>query len=251
MQKILIFVIAYIIFNIACSAAYAGIDREINESKKCSRIFSYFEKQYRLPKDILHSIALRESGKPHSKYNIGIVWPWTINVEGKGFYFNTKYEALKFTKAQIDAGKTSIDIGCMQINLKHHPRAFTSLHHAFSPTGNIHYAAKLLKSHYDKHGSWEKAIGNYHSATADKALDYHLKVSRISSGMAAYKQSLDSYFYTKLDAKNIYQASIPSKKNTRKLSHDNVMPSGKQSNASSGGININKIKTNNLFRRIQ
>ena len=64
---------------------------------------------------------------------MGVVWPWTINVEGKGFHFKTKRDAIRFVKDQMTAGKESIDVGCMQINLKYHPDAFTSLDQAFSP----------------------------------------------------------------------------------------------------------------------
>ena len=46
-----------------CSIPAFAADREITESQKCSRMFSYFENRYNLPKDILHSISLQETRK--------------------------------------------------------------------------------------------------------------------------------------------------------------------------------------------
>ena len=230
MRRLLILV--FIDFIFSSSVALGVLDKEINESQKCSRMFSYFEKKYKLPKDILHSISLQESQKPHSKYKIGIVWPWVINVEGKGHYFKSKYEAVQFTKQLILSGKTSIDVGCMQISLKYHPDAFASLHQAFSPMNNIEYAAQLLRSHYEKHGKWHKAVGHYHSATADKALSYHTNVKKINVAMVAYKKSLEQY-------SNPYRSES---KHVRQLSNNTTMQKG---------INISKMKTNNLFRRVQ
>jgi hypothetical protein len=58
---------------------------------------------------------------------------------------------------------------------------------------NIDYAARLLKEHYARHGSWQKAIGYYHSSTAHKATNYHARVAKLSSKMVSYKQSLEKY----------------------------------------------------------
>ena len=41
-------------------------------------------------------------------------------------------------------GVRSIDIGCMQVNLMHHPNAFATLDAAFDPLANALYAARFL-----------------------------------------------------------------------------------------------------------
>ena len=53
-----------------------------------------------------------------------ISWPWTINMGGKGKFFDNKDKALNYTKNFINKGKKNIDIGCMQINYMYHPKAF-------------------------------------------------------------------------------------------------------------------------------
>ena len=167
-------------------------DSELMESKKCSNMFSYFEQKHNIPQNTLHAISLRETQKAHSKHRIGIVWPWTITVNpsGKGYHFKTRDEALKFAKETLAKGKGSIDVGCMQINLKYHPDAFDSIEDAFSPQKNVAYGATFLKEKHRQHGNWEKAIGSYHSSTPKKAASYHAKVKKTSNNMDAYKKSL-------------------------------------------------------------
>lgn len=177
--------------------SYASMDMELFTSQRCARQFSHFEAKHGIPRDTLHSISLKESGKKHSKHKMLIVWPWTVNVEGQGYHFNTKKEAILFVKKQIIKGKENIDVGCMQINLKHHLDAFPSLSQAFDPERNIAYSAKFLKAKYDQLGSWHKAIAHYHSATPTLGSKYKQDVIRIASNMPLYKNSLqfhDSYY---------------------------------------------------------
>lgn len=168
----------------------ANADTEIMESQKCSRMFPYFEAKFQIPRNTLHSIALKESGKKHSKHKIVVVWPWTVNVEGRGYHFNSKKEAISFVKKQIILGKESIDVGCMQINLKHHLDAFNSLGEAFNPKDNIAYGAKFLRAKYDQLGNWHKAIAHYHSATHELGSKYKQDVIKIANNMHLYKTSI-------------------------------------------------------------
>lgn len=177
-------------------ASFAALDPEIRESKKCSNLFSYFEKKYNLPKNTLHSISLQETQKRHEDFAFNMVWPWTVNVQGKGFHFKTKDKALKFTEEQLKSGKQSIDVGCMQINLKYHPDAFNSLEQAFSPRRNVAYGAKFLRDKYEQYGNWDKAIGSYHSATASKSKQYSSRVKKLSNNMPSYMNLLRNYAYS-------------------------------------------------------
>jgi|GEM_PF-949646 len=176
--------------------AFAAIDKEVAESFKCTRMFPYYEKKLSIPADTLHSISLKESGKSHSQHKIRVVWPWTVNVEGQGHYFNSKREAVLFVRKQLLSGKESIDVGCMQINLKHHPKAFVSLEHAFDPRMNVAYGAEFLKSKHVQLGCWHKAIAHYHSATHSLGFKYKQDVIKIASNMPTYKDSLKKYART-------------------------------------------------------
>jgi hypothetical protein len=171
-------------------SASASLDKELLESKKCSNMFSYFEEIHNLPENTLHAISLQETQKAHSKHPVGIVWPWTITSKGKGYHFNTKDEAIAFAKEQIALGNNSIDVGCMQINMKYHPNAFASVEEALSPKHNIAYAAKLLKESFNRFQNWNKAIGSYHSMQEERSAMYQQRVARFSRTMVSYKDKL-------------------------------------------------------------
>lgn len=183
-----IFLFQIFLFQFIPEISLARVDRELQESQKCSRQFSYFEKKYNLPKDILHSVSLQESQKKHSKFSIYIVWPWTVNVAGVGYHFNSKDEAVKFTLQKQAEGHQSIDVGCMQINLKYHSDAFLSVDQAFSPRKNIAYSAKFLKEKLSSNSDWKIAVGNYHSCNQDKSKKYSDNVSRFISNMDSYRE---------------------------------------------------------------
>ena len=73
-------------------------------------------------------------------------------------------------------GVRSIDVGCMQVNLMHHPNAFASLDAAFDPTANALYAARFLNTLYGTSGSWVQATAAYHSQTPAIGADYQQRV---------------------------------------------------------------------------
>lgn len=177
----------------ALPASAVVLDRHMAESQKCGRVFFHFERKHRIPVNTLHSISLKESGRIHPQHKLKIVWPWTVNVEGEGYFFETKREAVLFTEKQLLSGKKSIDVGCMQINLKHHPDAFPSLEHAFDPRKNVDYGAKFLRLKYEQLGDWHKAIAHYHSATDALGSRYKQDVIKIASQMNQYKDSLKQH----------------------------------------------------------
>ncbi len=189
MLRILILFLSLFLLSTSALAALSP-QKEIKEVKKCSVLFPYFEKKYNLPKNILHSISLQETRKSSKLQKEGVMWPWTVNTQGRGYYFDSKQEAISFVKKKQKQGVKSIDVGCMQINLKHHPKAFGSLEQAFNPRDNIEYAAKMLKNNYHQTKNWQRAVGNYHSKLATRSYRYQASVMRINRKMPAYKRSL-------------------------------------------------------------
>lgn len=136
--------------------SYAAVNPQINLFLKMQ------ENAQGIPAELLRAVSHVESGR----YLGGAMnpWPWTINVEGRGYVFKTKQEAIKAVEKFQHKGAKSIDVGVMQINLKHHPHAFRNLEEAFDPQLNIAYGAKFLKQLFAQHKSWNAAIGHYHSA---------------------------------------------------------------------------------------
>ena len=124
----------------------------------------------------MDAIAMVESGKRDPVSGVVYPWPWTINAEGVGHWFDSKAEAIAAVKALQARGVASIDVGCMQINLMHHPTAFASLDIAFDPAANATYAAGFLRTLYNQTYAWPLAAAAYHSFTPDIGADYARKV---------------------------------------------------------------------------
>lgn len=155
------------------SAAYAATNDELIEGAKlCTRQLPRYEREYGIPTHLLSAIASTESGRYHDGLRIRVPWPWTINAEGKGYFFPTKAEAINAVKKFRAHGIKSIDVGCMQVNLYHHPEAFSNLEEAFEPQNNVAYAANFLRNLYDEDHSWKKAAADYHSKTPIRGREY-------------------------------------------------------------------------------
>ncbi len=148
-------------------AAYANPtdDTMIENSKLCLKHFAREERQNGIPKHLLFAVASTESGRWHRAAGVALPWPWTVNAEGKGYYFDSKTDAIAAVAKFRAQGIQSIDVGCMQINLHHHPEAFNSLNQAFDPEYNIAYGAKFLRNNYTELQSWKRAVAAYHSRT--------------------------------------------------------------------------------------
>ena len=132
----------------------------------------------KLPKHLLTAIAQVESGRWHKASGEKLAWPWTVTAQGHGRHLPSKAAALAEIKSLQARGISSIDVGCMQINLRHHPDAFENLEAALDPVRNVAYAAKLLQSLRQKQRSWTRAVGTYHSATPTLNGPYRVKVFR-------------------------------------------------------------------------
>jgi hypothetical protein len=144
----------------------------------CQAPIASMERASGVPDRLMQAIAIVESGRRDTG-GPPTAWPWTINVEGVGEVFDTKQQAIAAVTAHRAAGARSIDVGCMQVNLMHHPDAFTSLEEAFDPTANARYAARFLQQLLLQTGSWPLAVAGYHSLTPDIGGDYARKVLAI------------------------------------------------------------------------
>ena len=139
----------------------------------CNFYTEKFGKKFSLPTNLLTSISLVESGIKKENKNFSS-WPWTLNVEGKPIYFDTKEDVINHLEQNRD--KKSIDVGCMQINTKYHMNNFDSFAQMIEPEENVRYAAIFLAKLFKRHKSWNKAISRYHSSNPNKQRKYLKKV---------------------------------------------------------------------------
>jgi len=118
------------------------------------------------PEQLLAAVALNETARRAPNGQVA-PWPWTINVGGQGYVFATKEQAVFAAEQLLNSGTRSFDVGCMQVNVFFHPRAFTSLDEAFDPLSNVMYAASYMEQLRAETRSWERAVELYHSYTEE------------------------------------------------------------------------------------
>jgi hypothetical protein len=152
----------------------------------CRGALATAEREARLPPRLLFAMGRVESGRRDAATGTYDPWPWTINAEGRGSFFPTKAAAIAAVQELQARGVRSIDVGCMQINLRHHPRAFASLEEAFDPLANARYAARFLTELQATRGDWMLAAAHYHSQTPEFAEAYR---ARVAAALAAEQGS--------------------------------------------------------------
>ena len=163
-----------------------AVAQEVSPHAMCEASITAAEKLHRVPDKLMPAISRVESGRLDPATGRVRAWPWTINVEGTGMYFNTKAEAIAAVQNLQAKGPRSIDVGCMQVNLRHHPTAFANLDEAFDPAANARYAGRFLASLHRMTGNWNLAAANYHSADPDRGEDYQRRVfGRVMVSMGA------------------------------------------------------------------
>jgi hypothetical protein len=145
----------------------------------CDVAIAAAERRNSTSSHLLAAIGQIESGRRNPITGVQHPWPWTVNAEGKGVFYDTKQEAVAAVRAMQARGVASIDVGCMQINLMHHPDAFVSLELAFDPQANALYGARFLRDLFARTNDWRNAAALYHSATPVLATDYRLRVMAI------------------------------------------------------------------------
>jgi hypothetical protein len=162
-----------------CAAAPLPPQPGVNASGQCRPAIEAAERRHGIPAHLLAAIGRVESGRRDPVSGSWNPWPWTINAEGEGAFFETRAQAIAAVRDLQARGVRSIDVGCMQINLLHHPDAFASPEQAFDPTANAEYAAGFLERLYAQSGSWTRAAALYHSATPEVGAAYQRRVMAV------------------------------------------------------------------------
>ncbi len=147
--------------------AFAAIS---DPSEICDKVAEIAAARTGVPISVLKAIALTETGRKRG--TSFRPWPWTVNMEGKGVWFDNNDEARAFVDENFARGARSFDVGCFQINYKWHHQNFDSLDAMFDPVENALYAARFLTSLYADSGDWNTAAGAYHSLNPQFANGY-------------------------------------------------------------------------------
>lgn len=121
------------------------------------------EKAYGIPHRLFMAIGTVESGRVTGNAKHKRPYPWTICANGKSYFLSTKSAAIATVKRLMARGIRNIDVGCMQVNLMHHSKAFKNLEEAFTPQCNVRYASKYFMQLKNMYKTWTNAVGYYHS----------------------------------------------------------------------------------------
>ena len=132
---------------------------------------------YHLPPEVLYAVALTESARQVDSTGNVRPWPWTLNVRGKGHFFASRREAEAALQGLLDQGRTSVDIGLMQVNWRYHRQRLGSPQRAIDPYHNLRVAAQILKECHRSRQDWWAAVGCYHAPNSpQRAARYRARV---------------------------------------------------------------------------
>lgn len=134
-----------------------------------------------IPREVMQAITLVETRTRRDGQSGP--WPWTVNVAGKGGWFESRAAALLHAQRALAGGETSFDVGCFQLNFRWHGKHFASIDHMFEPEPSGDYAARFLKDLHAETGDWLRAAGLYHSRTPKHSNRYRALVADAVAGM--------------------------------------------------------------------
>lgn len=151
-------------------------------SDGCLPAIQAAERARETPPGLLGAIGVVESGRADPRTGGRTPWPWTVTAGGVGTVYPGKAEAIAGVLELQARGTTSIDVGCMQVNLAAHPGAFRNLEQAFDPASNTLYAARFLAGLFQRVGTWTAATAAYHSMTPERGAQYGRLVAAVLGG---------------------------------------------------------------------
>jgi hypothetical protein len=97
-------------------------------------------------------------------------WPWTLNIDGQGYYYASYQLALLAAIKAHRNGASKLGIGFGQIEWKYHKGRFDeNIAAALNPRNNIKAVCQILVEAWGSKRvkTWEDAIAYYHRPVLD------------------------------------------------------------------------------------
>jgi hypothetical protein len=170
---------ALLAIGIAFAARAWANDGFVDPAEACDRAAARAEREFNLPAGLLAAVGVVESGRLSGGATMRRAWPWSINAEGWSTFAPSRSDAIKLVRAFQARGARYIDVGCFQVDLFYHPRAFATLAEAFDPEANAQAASRILLLARFGSAGWEQAIARYHSASIMRGAWYLQRVMAI------------------------------------------------------------------------
>lgn len=144
----------------------------MHQSGLCLVAIRAAEQRHHLAPGALGAISRVETGRPMPVTGEIQPWPWTLNVAGTGYWFDTRAQAATATAIFLArADHPDVDVGCMQVSMRYHRDLFANLTEALDPQQNVEAGAGLL-SRLAGGRTLAVASGLYHSATPSIGAPY-------------------------------------------------------------------------------
>ena len=126
-----------------------------------------------IPSAVLYAIAITESGKQVASKGGYRPWPWTLNVAGRGYFFDSRLAAWQALTGWLTDGKRSVDIGLMQVNWRYHEERLGTPWQALDPYHNLRVGAEILQECYTTRQDWWASVGCYHAPKNPQRADQY------------------------------------------------------------------------------
>jgi hypothetical protein len=167
------------------------------QAGSCTEHVLEAEQQLSIPRGLLLSIALVESGQD------GIPHPYATNVGGKAVYSDSADEARTQLLDSKGKPRANATVGCMQLSVQHHRGSFRPVERILDPAANVWYAARYLKRLRADSGSWAVAVARYNGGNRAQQRDYACKIHH-------HLESLDAGSAALLESNHCIQQTGPS-----------------------------------------
>ena len=140
------------------------------QAASCTEHVLEAEQQLDIPRGLLLSIALVESGQDGSPQ------PFAMNLDGKPVYSDNVSEAKSHLLDQQGRVRQNATVGCMQLSVQHHRANFRPVERILDPSANVWYAARYLKRLRADSGSWSAAVARYNGGGRAQQREYPCKI---------------------------------------------------------------------------
>jgi len=140
----------------------------LTASAEIPRAYQLYAQKHQVPADLLLAVCSQESGRNVNQRLLP--WPWTLNVAGRGSWYNSAHEAQSALNRAL-TGTCRVDIGLCQVHWCAHRHRFSVAAVLLNPYVNLDYAASILRAEYERvtrtgasgTTAWWQAVGRYHA----------------------------------------------------------------------------------------
>jgi hypothetical protein len=160
-------------FLVLCAALLLPAGAWANGVALDGTVFDTIGKAESVDPLLLYSVAITESAMASGGGRIA-PHPYVIRSDLTGPQFFDTYEEAKDALQALIKRTNNIDIGMMQVNLRHHPQTNPSA--LLKPEFAVRYAARFLKTTMASTTDPVVGVGRYHSYTNELASWYGTRV---------------------------------------------------------------------------